>query len=73
MQKIKFKHDKKACALYIKVGRGRVAKTLESSPGFIVDYDKNGGIIGVEMLNVSPTSNSKKFTINLEKLQRISK
>ena len=56
-------YDEIASALYIKVGKGKVEKTEEISPSSFVDYDKNGGIIGIEMLN---TKKSKANKITLD-------
>lgn len=67
MNKIQFQYDKKAEALYIRVGKGKVAKTTESSKGFFVDYDKNNKIIGVEILKIP----SRAIPV-LRKLQKVS-
>lgn len=69
-QAIKFKYDKLARALYMKVGNGKVAKTEETSSCFLVDYDKEGKIIGVEMLNVGKEG-SNKFFMNIKELQKV--
>lgn len=69
-QKIQFTYDEIASALYIKVGKGKVEKTEEISPSSFVDYDKNGGIIGIEMLNTKK-SKANKITLDLKSLQGI--
>jgi len=56
---LKIKYDKKAMALYISVGQGRVARTEEWSKNYIVDYDKNDCIIGIEMLDVRAEAKGK--------------
>ena len=40
-------------ALYIKFSDGEVADSEEISEGVIIDYDQNGRVIGVEILNFS--------------------
>lgn len=70
-QSIKFKYDKLAQALYMKVGNGKVVKTEETSPCFFVDYDKLGKIIGIEMLNVEKGAGASKFTLNIKELQKV--
>lgn len=70
-QTVQFKYDEIAGALYIKVGKGKVAKTEEISPCSLVDYDKKGGIIGIEMLNTEK-SKANKITLDLKSLQKIS-
>lgn len=72
MKKISFKYDKAAGALYLRVGGGRVVKTLENSSGFFIDYDKNDRIIGIEILDVTSTSNPNKILLNIKNLQKIS-
>ncbi len=70
-QKIQFKYDEIASALYIKVGTGKVAKTEEISSGSLVDYDKNGNIIGVEMLHTGKSPKSNKIILDLGSLQKV--
>ena len=55
---LKIKYDEKAEALYISLGKGKIAKTEEWSNGFIIDYDKNNCIIGIEMLGVEKASSN---------------
>ena len=69
-QTVQFKYDEIAGALYIKVGKGRVVKTEEISSCSFVDYDKNGGIIGIEMLNTKK-SKANQITLDLKSLQHI--
>ena len=68
-QTVQFKYDEVAGALYTKVGKGKVAKTEEISSCSLVDYDKKGGIIGIEMLNTKK-SKSHEITLNLKNLQK---
>ena len=46
-------YDHVADALYIKFSDGEVADSEEISEGVIIDYDQNGRVIGVEILNFS--------------------
>ena len=46
-------YDHVADALYIKFSDGEVADSEEISEGVIIDYDRNGRVIGVEILNFS--------------------
>lgn len=45
--------DPEADALYVTLNNHEVAETEEVKPGIILDYDKDGQVIGVEMLYVS--------------------
>jgi len=46
-------YDHVADALYIKFSDGEIADSEEISEGIIIDYDRNGCVIGVEILNFS--------------------
>ena len=51
------KYDKEADALYIKLSEGKVAESDEEKPGIILDYDNEGNIVGIEVLNASEKTN----------------
>ena len=60
---MKITYDKIANAAYMTLRRGKVAKTVEMSDSVIVDLDKKGHILGIEMLDASSqlaTSGSNK-------------
>jgi uncharacterized protein YuzE len=44
--------DPEANALYLKLRSGKVEKTKEVEPGVILDFDKTGNVLGVEVLYV---------------------
>lgn len=50
---MKATYDKEADAMYIRVKKGKVHKTLEVSDGVNVDVDKKGRALGIELLFVS--------------------
>ncbi|HEY4522641.1 MAG TPA: DUF2283 domain-containing protein [Candidatus Paceibacterota bacterium] len=50
---MKATYDTEADAMYIRVKRGKVYKTLEVSDAVNVDVDKKGRTLGVEILYVS--------------------
>lgn len=50
---MKIQYDKTADAMYIRLKKGRVAKTIKINNRLIIDVDKKGGVIGIEMLDVS--------------------
>ena len=49
---MQIKVDTTADALYIKLRRGKIAKTKDKGDHF-VDYDKKGNLLGFEVLNFS--------------------
>ncbi len=50
---MKINYDKIADAIYFSMKKGKVAKTLEMNERLIVDVDKKGNILGIEMLDAS--------------------
>jgi uncharacterized protein YuzE len=50
---MKATYDKEADAMYIRVKKGKVHKTLEVSDGVNVDVDKEGHALGIELLWIS--------------------
>lgn len=50
---MKATYDKEADAMNIRVKTGKVYKTLEISDSILVDVDKKGRALGVEILYVS--------------------
>ncbi|OGG39955.1 hypothetical protein A2118_01250 [Candidatus Kaiserbacteria bacterium GWA2_50_9] len=50
---MKITYDKIANAAYMTLRKGKVAKTVEMSESVIVDLDKKGNILGIEMLDAS--------------------
>ena len=48
---MKTTYDRDANAIYVKFSDAKVAGMEELRPGLIVDFDKDGRIIGIEMLD----------------------
>ncbi|MCD6491073.1 MAG: DUF2283 domain-containing protein [Candidatus Korarchaeota archaeon] len=61
-----FVYDHTADALYIRFSDKRVSKSTEITEGIIVDYSKDGSIVGIEIPNYS------KRNLNLNKLISLS-
>lgn len=47
------KYDKTADAVYIRLKKGKVSKTLKLENRLIVDLDSKSNILGMEILNAS--------------------
>jgi uncharacterized protein YuzE len=45
--------DEKLDVAYVSLRHGKVAKTLEIKPGILLDLDKSGEVLGIEILSVS--------------------
>lgn len=50
---MRFHYDKKEDALYIRFNENPYRKSEEIQEGIVFDYDKNGKIIGIEVLDAS--------------------
>lgn len=50
---MKLKIDHQADALYLTLSEAVASESEEVAPGVIVDYDKDGQVVGIEMLHLS--------------------
>jgi uncharacterized protein YuzE len=50
---VKINHDKIADALYISLKKGPIAHTSKVKNNIILDTDKNGLIVGIEIIHAS--------------------
>ena len=65
---MKIKYDKTADALYISLTKEKVAKSFKMTDKVIVDVDKKGRTIGIEILEASsqlPKQKASKITLNI--------
>ena len=60
---MKFEYDKEVDAAYVYIGHpikdGEVKKTIELNENIILDFDKKGKLLGMEILNASKIMNKK--------------
>lgn len=61
---MKFSYDPQADALSLRLTDARIDDTDELQPGIIVDYDANGQVVAVEVLNVQ--KRTQPVEVNLE-------
>jgi len=47
------KFDKETDSVYLRFSDGEIAESDEEKPGIIIDYDKSGNIVGIELLDAS--------------------
>lgn len=65
---MKIQYDKIADAIYLYLKKGKVSKTIKMEDRLIVDIDKNGKIIGLEILGISsqvPKKEISKFGMKM--------
>ena len=56
------KYDESADALYIRLKERKYSESDEIKNGFIIDYDDNGIIIGLEILDASHYLNPQELS-----------
>ncbi len=54
---MKIKYDKETDVIYISFTENKIAESDEEKPGIILDYDSEGGIVGIEILQASKKIN----------------
>jgi len=64
---MRVRYDEEADVLYIKFREGEYHESDEIKDGFILDYDVNGNIIGIEILDASAhLAPAELSTVNFE-------
>jgi uncharacterized protein YuzE len=61
---MKIDYDKKNDSLYIRLAARRVVESSEAAPGFVLDYDAEGRVVGIDIERASKRTDLKRFTIN---------
>ena len=65
---MKAEYDTIANALYLTIKKGRVAKTIKMHDRLLVDVDKKGDLVGIEILDARSqlgSSGKKPLTLNV--------
>lgn len=63
---MKIRYDSKVDAMYIKLANGKYDNTRKVSDVVLVDEDKNGRVLGIEILDASeniPAFDPKKISV----------
>ncbi len=63
---MKIDYDKIADAMYIHFNKGKVFKTYKMKDSVIVDMDKKGKMIGIEILDVSSQIPQKQINSSIK-------
>ncbi len=50
---MKLKYDREVDILYIKLNDAPIEESDEDHPGVVLDYDAEGQIVGIEIMNAS--------------------
>ena len=63
---MKIEYDRRADAMYIRLRAGTVVESDGVRPGVVFDFDANGKVLGIEMLDVSErTDNPRELAMEL--------
>ena len=64
---MRLKVDKESDALYFRLNENAIVDSEEVRPGVILDFDKDGQVVGVEFLGVrARTSEQELASLNFE-------
>jgi uncharacterized protein YuzE len=58
---MKLKIDEKADALYLRIDNSEIVESEETTPGIILDFNKENQVVGIEILNLSKRSASMNY------------
>ena len=63
---MKIEYDRRADAMYIRLRAGTVVESDEVRPGVVFDFDADGKVLGIEILDVSErTDNPRELAMEL--------
>jgi uncharacterized protein YuzE len=60
---MRLKIDKENDALYLRLDETAIVESEEVQPGVILDFDKNGKVVGIELLYLSTRTNPDTLRI----------
>lgn len=60
---MKLKIDKETDALYLRLNDTEIVESEEIQPGIILDFDKNGRVVGIEVLALSTRTEPEKLRV----------
>jgi len=59
---MKLKIDKENDTLYFRLDENAIVESEEIRPGVILDFDKDGRVVGIEFLNIAERVNQEELT-----------
>jgi len=60
---MRLKVDKEADALYFRLDETEIVESEEVQPGVILDFDRDGRVVGVEMLAISTRTEPETLNV----------
>ncbi|MBC8174818.1 MAG: DUF2283 domain-containing protein [Candidatus Marinimicrobia bacterium] len=58
---MRLKVDKESNALYFRLDESSIVESEEVRPGVILDYNEDGKVVGVEILNIKERTSKEKL------------
>jgi len=62
LRRMKITYDKKVDALNVVIKNGKVAKSVEVAPEVVLDFDKNGSPLYLEIIGASEKMGKENFS-----------
>lgn len=59
---MRLKIDKDSDALYFRLDENAIVESEEVRPGVILDFDENGQVVGIEILNISSRATEEELS-----------
>ena len=60
---MRLKNDKGNDALYLRIDEAAIVESEEVQPGVILDFDKDGRVVGIEILALSTRTDPEKLRL----------
>lgn len=60
---MRLKIDKESDALYFRLDETKILESEEVQPGIILDFDAEGRVVGIEILNLSTRTTPEKLRV----------
>lgn len=60
---MRLKIDKENDALYFRLDEAAIVESEEAQPGVILDFDKDGRVVGIEILALSTRTTPEKLRV----------
>lgn len=60
---MRLKIDKQNDALYLRLDESAIVESEEVQPGVILDFDENGRVVGIEIMNLSSRTDADKLNL----------
>jgi len=60
---MRLKVDKESDALYFRLDESSIVESEEVQPGVVLDFNAEGKVVGIEMLNLSQRADLKQLNV----------